>query len=168
MGKMDISEVIRTPLDTFNLLKCSPGAFAGGTANLRGDKDGTKAVLPLFRVTGVVLVRIFGVCTVDLVGAGTIEVGTAGNTASLIAQLADATTLDAGEIWSAATTPLNVALLSTVLGPYIVAAGHNNTVTIDEKVATADITAGNLDYYCLWRPLSPDGDVEAIYDPATS
>ncbi len=162
------NEISRTSLDAFNIMKCSPGAFLGGTSNARGDKDGTKAVLPLFTVTGVVLVRIFGVCTVDLVGSGTIEVGVAGNTAALIAQMADATTIDAGEIWNDATPPLGVDLLANVLGPYIVAAGHNGTITIDEKVASADITAGNLDYYLMWRPISPDGNVESLFPPAVS
>ncbi len=158
--KMDISEVIRTSLDTFNILKCDPGAFAGGTSNARGDKDGTKGTMPLFKVTGEVLVRIFGVCKLTLVGAGTIEVGVAGNTASLIAQIADATALATSEIWNDATpTELGVGLLSNILGPYVVV----NSPTIDEKVGTADITAGGLYYICLWRPLSPDGNVESLF-----
>lgn len=166
--KMDDAEVSKTSIDAFNILKCSPGAFDGGTSNARGDKDGTKAVLPLFKVTGVVLVRIFGVCTVDLVGAGTLEVGVAGNTAALLAQIADATTLDAGEIYNDATPVLGVETLANITGPFVVASGHGGSITIDEKVATADITAGNLDYYILWRPLSPDGNVESLFDPATS
>lgn len=167
---MDKQDISRTSLDAFNVLQCDPGAFLGGTSNARGDKDGTKAVLPLFKVTGTVLVRIFGVCKLTLVGAGTLEVGVAGATASLIAQLADATVLATKEIWtdSTPTTP-NVDLLSDVLGPYIVtdaqaAAG----VTIDEKVATADITAGGLYYVCLWRPVSPDGNVESLFDPSNT
>jgi hypothetical protein len=165
---IDLSELSKTTLDSFNILKCSPGAFTGGTDNTRGDKDGTKAVLPLFKVTGVVLARIFAVGTVDLVGAATLEVGVAGNTASLIAQLANATSISAGKIWSQASCALGVQLLSTVLGPYIVSAGHLGTITIDEKVASADITAGNLDYYILWRPISPDGNVESLFPPAIS
>jgi len=159
---ISLKELSKTSLDAFNILKCDPGSFAGGTSNARGDKDGTKAVLPLFKVTGTVLVRIFGVCTLTLVGAGTIEVGVAGNTAALLAQIADATNLATGEIWNDATpTDLKVSLLSDVLGPYIVSGG-NATVTIDEKVASADITAGGLHYILLWRPLSPDGNVESL------
>lgn len=160
---IDNSILSSTPLDAFNVLKCDPGTFAGGTANARGDKDGTKAVLPLFKVTGTVLVRIFGVCTATLVGAGTIEVGMAGNTAGLIAQIANATDLAIGEIWNDATpTELEIGLLASVLGPYIVTA-EGTPKTIDEKVGTADITAGGLHYILLWRPLSPDGKVESLF-----
>lgn len=152
------------PLDSFNMLKCDPGAFAGGTTNARGDKDGTKAVMPLFKVNGTVLVRIFGVCKETLVGAGTIEVGIAGNTASLIAQIADATSLITGEIWNDATpTTAYVGLLSDVLGPYIVSDIGGTPITIDEKVATADLTAGGLFYVCLWRPLTSGAKVESLF-----
>jgi len=162
------NELSKTSLDSFNVLKCDPGAFAGGTSNARGDKDGTKAVMPLFKVTGDVLVRIFGVCKLTLVGAGTIEVGVAGNTAGLIAQIANATDLATGEIWNDATpTEVKVGLLSGILGPYIVTnAGGATFTTIDEKVGSADITAGGLYYICLWRPLSPDGKVEALFAPS--
>lgn len=158
------------PLDSFNMLKCDPGAFAGGTTNSRGDKDGTKAVMPLFKINGTVLVRIFGVCKATLVGAGTIEVGFAGNTAGLIAQIADATTLATGEIWNDATAAgAPIGLLSDVLGPYIVSdAGSATPATIDEKVATADITAGGLFYVCLWRPLTVGSKVESLFAVSTT
>lgn len=163
MKDTDLSILSTTSLDAFNILKCDPGAFAGGTTNARGDKDGTKAVMPLFKVKGTVLLRIFGVCKATLVGAGTIEVGTAGNTAGLIAQIADATTLAIGEIWNDATAAgAPIGLLSDVLGPYIVT-GDGTPTTIDEKVGTADITAGGLYYVCLWRPLTPDGSVESLF-----
>ena len=100
-----------------------PAAFTGGTANTRGDKDGTKAAQTLFEVTGDVLVRVFGVCTVDLVGAATLEVGVTGNTAALIAQIANATTLDENEIYYGATHVVGVQTLASVLGPYIVVNG---------------------------------------------
>ena len=160
---MDITEVYKTGLDAFNILKCDPGAFAGGTSGARGDKDGAKAVMPLFKVKGTVLVRIFGVCKATLVGAGTIEVGVAGNTAGLIAQIANATDLAIGEIWNDATpVGASIGLLSDVLGPYIVT-GDGTPTTIDEKVTTTDITAGGLYYVCLWRPLTPDGNVESLF-----
>lgn len=160
---ISLKELSKTSLDAFNVLKCDPGSFAGGTSNARGDKDGSKAVMPLFKVTGTVLVRIFGICTATLVGAGTIEVGVAGNTAGLIAQIANATDLATGEIWNDATpTEVIAGLLSNVLGPYIVSGG-NSTVTIDEKVGSADITAGGLHYLLMWRPISPDGNVESLF-----
>lgn len=166
MGKItniDKSKVSSTSIDSFNILKCDPGAFAGGTSGARGDKDGAKAVMPLFKVTGTVLLKIFGVCKATLVGAGTIEVGMAGNTAGLIAQIANATDLAIGEFWNDATpTELAVGLFASVLGPYLVTADGTPT-TIDEKVAGTDITAGGLYYVCLWRPITPDGNVESLF-----
>ena len=133
-------------LDSFNVLKITPSAFTGA-ANARGDKDGTQAAFPLF-----------GVVTTTLVGAGTLEVGVASNTASLIAQVADATILAENEIWNDATpteTEVGVGLLSNITGPHIVV----NGVDIIETCAGTDITAGNIYYICLWRPLSEDGNV---------
>ena|SRR3990167_9421936 len=142
-------------LDSFNVLKITPSAFTGA-ANARGDKDGTQAAFPLFTVTGEVLMRIFGVVTTTLVGAGTLEVGVASNTASLIAQVADATILAENEIWNDATpTEVGAGLLSNITGPHVVV----NGVDIIETCAGTDITAGNIYYICLWRPLSEDGNV---------
>jgi len=154
---IDKSEVTKTPIDSYNIAICSPSAFAGGTTDARGDKDGANAAFKLFNVTGTVLVKIFGICTVNLAGAGKLEVGVTGNTAALIAQIADATDLDAGDIFADATPTLGATLFADVLGPYIVA----NGLDIYETSSVTDITAGNIQYICLWRPLSPDGNVES-------
>lgn len=145
-------------LDSFQVLKCAPTAFAGAAGNARGDKDGTSASFKLFDVTGDVLVRIFGVCTTTLVGAGTIEVGVTGNTALLLPQVADATTIAANDVWiDNSVGEVGGALLSNVPAATVIV----NGLDIYEKVATADITAGNIYYILLWRPLSPDGNVVA-------
>ena len=136
----------------------TPSAFTGA-ANARGDKDGTSATKKLFTVTGDVLVRIFGVCTETLVGAGTLEVGVAGNTAALIAQLADATILATNEIWNDATpTEVGAGLLSNITGPHIIV----NGLDINETVASVDITDGQIYYICFWRPLSAISKVEGL------
>lgn len=142
----------------WEIAEARPAAFDGGTANARGDKDGSKATQTLFTVTGTVLVRIFGIVTTTLVGAGTLEVGIPAATAGLIAQVADATTLAAGDVWLAAASAAGPRLLSDVLGPYIVP----NGATIGEKSGTADITAGQIRYICLWRPLTPDSKVVGL------
>ncbi len=157
--KMDISEVIKTSIDTFSLVKCSPGAFAGGTANARGNLAGTGNPATIFTVTGEVLVRVFAVCKTLLVGAtATLELGLVGNTASLIAQTL-ATDIGANNIWLDATPSVGSDILANLTGPHIVV----NGLDIVETVATANITAGEIEYICLFRPLSFDGKVESAY-----
>lgn len=114
---------------------------------------GAVGTTTLFTVTGVVAVRIFAVVSgVDLTGSGTLEVGISGNTASLLAQVA-ATALDVGEIWTD-NTPATVKSIST---QNILATGTD----IIQTIATDTITAGTLTYYCIWSPLSTDGNVVA-------
>ena len=144
-------------IDGFNIAVVKPRPFTGGSANTRGDTAGTANPFTLFTVTGTVLVRIFGVCTVDVAGAGTIEVGVTGNTAALIAQVVDATVIDQNDIYNDATPVAGVETLANITGPFVVA----NGLDIIETVGTADLTAGNIYYVLLWRPLSDDGFVQA-------
>ncbi len=110
---------------------------------------GAVGATTLFTVTGVVGLRIFAVCSgVDLTGAGTLEVGIAGNTAALIAQTA-ATAIDVGEVWLD-TSPATVEALPAIQ----IVAG-----SVVQTIASATVTAGTLKYYCLWAPISDDGDV---------
>lgn len=141
----------------FVSVKAAPDAFAGGTANARGDHDGaTSGVTTIFTVTGDVLVRVFGVCTTDLTGASaTLELGVADDPDLLIAQTT-ATGIDANDIWCDAS-PTYCDTLASVTGPYVIVNGQD----IVETTATASITAGQIYYVCLWRPLSPDGKVVA-------
>jgi len=106
----------------------------------------------LFTATGNCLVSVFGICDVDLTGAATIEVGVAGNTAGLIAQIADATTLDDGEIWVDATPAVGVEAIPAT---FVLNDGADIILTIG---ATA-VTAGRVDFYCTYRPLSSDANI---------
>jgi hypothetical protein len=106
----------------------------------------------LFTVTDNVLVSVFGVCDTNLAGAGTIEVGVAGNTAGLIAQIADAEDLDDGDNWIDATPEVGISALPT---PSIINDGADIILTI----GTTAITGGVIDFYCLWRPLNNDASV---------
>jgi hypothetical protein len=128
--------------------------FIGGTSNAIGDKDGTLATFPIFTVTGDVMVWVAGMVKTTLVGAGTLEVGIPNATAILIPQVADATTLAVNELWHDATSVLGEAFTPQVHG-------IGGGLDINGIVATADITAGVIDFYCFWRPLSDDGDIVA-------
>lgn len=115
----------------------------------------TGAVGPttLFTVTGTVAVRIFGVVSdADVTGSGTIEVGIAGNTAGLIAQTTG-TALDVGEVW-VDNAPATIEALPAM---QIIGAGQD----IIQTIATDTLNAGTLTYYCVWFPISSDGNVVA-------
>lgn len=123
----------------------STWTFVTGTTGATGSHT-------LFTVTGNVLATVFGICDTNLTGAATIEVGTANNTASLLAQIADATNLDDGENWVDATPETEV---SAIPGIKIINDGADITLTIGSTA----VTAGVVDFYCLWRPLSSDGNI---------
>lgn len=128
--------------------------FAGGTTNDPGDYDGTGNPATLFTVTGDVLVKVIGVCKTTLVGAATLEVGVTDATAALLAQITNATALVANECWNDATPTLAESISQT----YNVIGGG---LDIIQTVGTTNITAGVIDYYCFYQPLSDDGSVVA-------
>lgn len=102
-------------------------------------------------VTGrVLLLHQCAYCTTLLAGASaTVELGTANNTAELIAQTT-ATDIDADEVWRSATPDVEA-------GPAIV----NNVVGSDILLttATAAVTAGVIEFSFYWLPLSVDGNL---------
>lgn len=120
--------------------------FAAGTT-------GTAAAHTIFTVTGVVAVTCFAVCTVDVAGSGTIEVGTALNTAGLIAQVAG-TALDANEIWHDGTPDASIEL-DSVLTKKIV------SQDIAYLIASNTLSGGTVTFYISWYPISSDGNVVA-------
>lgn len=121
--------------------------------NENGDFDGTGAAETLFTVTGSVAVRVWGECSTDLVSTGgSLEVGISGNTPALI-PVTTASDIDAGEVWNDAT-PSSVK----ALGGY---QQLTNGTDIVASVATADISAGVIKYYCSFVVLSSDGAVAA-------
>jgi len=128
--------------------------LAGGTVNDPGDFDGTGNPATLFTVTGDVQVMIVAVCKTTLVGAtATIEVGVTGATASLLAATT-ATDLVVNEGWNDATPTLAEARTPQI---HIIGGG----LDIKQTVGVANITAGVIDYYCFYRPLSSDGMIES-------
>lgn len=139
--------------ETYNQAVASPAAFTGGSANTRGDDGGTSDPLTLFTVTGIVAVKLIGYSTVLPVsaGGGTLSVGTAISTTGLLASTT-ASSIAVGEIWHDNSPDASVEL-SSVMTEKIV------SQNIIETVGTADITAGNVHYLCLWRPLTPNATV---------
>ena len=150
----------RVPLpsiDDFFSVKAEPSAFAGGTANSRGDEGGTSDPLTLFTATGDVLVGVFGVCTTDLAsaGGGTVSVGVTDNV-TLFIGATTATEIDENEVFLDTAPAIGEPIDG--LNYYIVGNGED----IVEATGTADVTAGQIYYIALWRPLSPGSTVEAV------
>lgn len=130
--------------------------FDGGTVNGIGDENGTNDPFTIFTVTGTILAKVFGVCTTDLVGvSATVEIGLTGNTAGLIAQ-STATAIDASDIWHSATiTDVGETVYTDVTQRII-----GNGLDIIGTVGTANITAGVIDFFCIYVPLSEGALVE--------
>ena len=119
-----------------------------GTAGLGNASE----TITLFTVTGYVIVLVFGVCSESLVGATTLEIGVTGATAGLVAQTT-ATNIDSGMVWIDASPDETQALP----GAFILTGGAD----IIETVGGADVTDGTINHYCIWRPLSSDGNIVA-------
>ena len=148
-----------TGLDSFNVIKTSPTAFIGGTTNGRGDESGTGNPLTLFNVVGEVEVGVYGVCTVSLVSAGgaTIGAGTTSNANAIIASTT-ATDIDASDVWVDSTPSVDLISVDE-LTYHIVTNGED---IIEKTQNSQDITAGNIYYVCLFRPLTDGSSVTAV------
>ncbi len=120
------------------------------------DNDPADSVLKLFKVTGTAAVQLVAVCLTDLTENPTItvEVGISGNTAALIAQT-NAHNIDQFDIWhdSSPDSKIEDASIATVK--------FLSNSDIELKIGTAALTAGELEFYCFWVPISPDGNVES-------
>ena len=123
--------------------------------NFTGDTGAVQSYT-VFTVTGDVLVQCYGICDDALLGAGTIQVGVAGG-AELIPNTAG-NTLILNEIWHDATptTTSEVVDLDTTNTAVI-----SNGQDIQFTIGGAVLTAGDVDFYCRWLPLSVNGNVVA-------
>ena len=109
-------------------------------------------------VTGAVKMRILAECTALLDGAtATIELGTANNTAEIIAQTTG-TDLDATEIWSGATPDVECLVGAGGAIKEVVVIGGTD---VGYTVGTAALTAGTIIFHIYWTPLDATGAVVA-------
>lgn len=125
-------------------------AFDGGAGS------GGAGTVALFTVTGAVKAKVYAICTENIVGAATLEIGVSGNTASIIAQIVDATDLDLNEIYFDATPTTNIDDDSSI--PNKVIAGGQDIIA---TIGTTDITNGTIVFYVEWVPITSDGAVIA-------
>ncbi len=115
---------------------------------------GDVGTVPLFIITGLVLLIFTGRCTENLAGPlATVEIGIAGST-NFVLSTTTATDIDNGAIITA----------SAAISPPIYSGVDYLTVNdadIIATVGTAPITDGTLEIVALWKPLSSDGNVTA-------
>lgn len=137
----------RVPIANLGLITKKAQTFS----NVAG--SGAIGTVALFTVTGVVYVQMVGFCNTSITGAATLEIGVTGSTAVVLAQIADASTLTAGKLYADATPAAFKAISATVPPKVIV------TTNIFATVGSANITAGQVDFYCIWNPISSDGNV---------
>lgn len=116
----------------------------------------------LFTVTGVVLVRLWAAITTALASTsnnGTLAIGVTGATGGIIsATTMDGTNFPTGSIWTGDTSPTlkGEALQNAPLNGFLI-----NGVNIIATIATNSATAGVMDFYCEWRPVSSGATVVA-------
>lgn len=116
----------------------------------------------VFTVTGNVMARAVGVVSTaiqaDTGNDGTISLGVEDNVAILLpAVVANETNFAIGDVWADATTTKEADVLEN--GGNYVAIGNGEDIEIN--VLVEDITAGVIDLYVEWYPLSSGASLVA-------
>jgi hypothetical protein len=118
----------------------------------------SSGTVPVFTVTGDVIVKMYIVCKTDLTSAAAanVRLGISTDTDAFIMDTV-ATNIDAGEVWSN-ITPADRAVNLTSGGElgFIVTTGEDINLTL-----SAQVDAGVIAFYCSYKPLSSDGLVIA-------
>lgn len=154
-NNVSIAEVLRyiSELQVPRVALKSTGSMASGF----GTSD---SPVTLFTVTGDCLVRMAASVDAAVTSTssnGTLEVGVAGNTACLLVQdVADGTAFAIGDSWTLTTgADANGAQLADEW--VLVGDGVDIVLTI----ATNDMTAGDIDFYCHYLPLTSGSSIVA-------
>lgn len=117
--------------------------------------------LTLFNVTGDVMVSVFGVVQGTAItstgSTGTLEIGTTEDTNGLLGTTtANGTQFAATDVW-VDTSPANDVEALPAARWFIIGGGADIILTI----AANNMTAGSMNYYCFWIPLSDNALVES-------
>lgn len=130
------------------------GGFAGHKCVKEITFDNSTGTVPLFTVTGDVIVRVIVVVKTNVASVGGCngEVGIVGATDAIIATT-DLTLLAAGEIWHDTTPDAKIEALST-MRDFIITTDGDMALTL-----SAQADSGAVTFYCLWAHLSDDGAV---------
>ena len=145
----------------------------GDTATFEtGDVSATNATYTLFQVVGIVWIKIlFGYIKTDCAsaGSGTISLGVTGLPVAITSASQAAVSLDEKDIFfcgGGAGAPnmyasvASVDINATAPGAPWEAIAANTYII--ETTNTSDITAGQIDYYCIWAPISDGAYIVAV------
>ena len=113
----------------------------------------------LFNITGRCLVTHFAVgCTSSLTGAATMSIGPPNNDQEFLPDTT-ATAFDSGNWWDTATPQPQAgnAIVNKTIGP----ATTTNANTLLLNIESTAITGGAMEVFCMWLPLSGDGNIAA-------
>lgn len=150
------------PFLTWRVTKHASSAFTGATASAHGEISAANTYR-VFTVTGVVAIKaLIGVVNVSLTNAtSNISLGITGSIA-LWANADDAPSWVGGDIIggggaAGATQHANTALISVNFanGEISIIDGADIVETVD----TADVNAGQIDYYTIWAPMEAGASV---------
>lgn len=145
-------DLAHTDLDTL-IAETSSGTIVRKTVEFDGGAgNGAQGTVALFTVTGDVRVKVTAICSDTIVGAGTLECGVAGATASIIAQIANATDLITDEIWFDATPTTKIDDDSSI--PQVVISNGQDIIL---TIGVADLTDGTIKFVAEYEALSTDG-----------
>ena len=138
--------------------------FAGATTDAWGDDGGALDGAAIFTVTGVVYAKLIAACitSLDSDGAATVAIGISGAT-TIFMPTETATQIDAGQIWvnDAANADYIIAGEEAAAVDNIPEYLLNGNDIILTVAGAANVTAGVLDFYALWKPISNDGSIVA-------
>lgn len=142
----------RVPFQTNKAFQvAAPWTFAAATT-------GAIAAHSLLTVTGDCVLSLFGIVNTTLTSAGapTISAGSAANVAAILG-VTTAVNLADGDVW-VDTTDTRVDF-----GPLVAANEFvcNDGADVIINILVATITAGQIDFYCLYRPLESGASVVA-------
>lgn len=134
-----------------NLIQRLPRKFIKTITFVNGAGTGAIGTVALFTVVGSIFIeRLTARCLTSLAGAtATVEVGVAGNTAGLIA-LTTGTDIDDGDWWHDAGPEVGIGT------PILNRSVEGNIII---TVATANLTAGAIEFEGFYYPISADGNL---------
>lgn len=118
---------------------------------------GAVGAVPLFTVTGdILVVSLVPICTTDLVENGATAEMSLGVTdiVALFISITEPEDFENNEIWVSNTSDVTAEALPAALQNIIVNGDANNILA---TITGDTITAGVLNFYLTWRPLSSNG-----------